>query len=280
MMERVTLPSDKPWHVKERKNFPDLNVQYIPGIFTEQHLANMFSFLQKLDYTNVVESTPSESSASGVHHAWVADFGEWHYAVTCAQQNAFIPLAWPMWLREAGHKVSNFIRENGNRDFVGLWSACLVTRIARSSDDGADTTTTYRQLARDCDVWNAPGTAVCSVLVPDPGPMTMTTTMFAMDPVSLDLGKTGICVDGPHPGAVFVVHDAKTRSSWDMSISVEGNRVLYCLTFLRIDPLSVTVHNLKKLPLRTKAGIAAQQRLVPVALQGQEKKTKRAKQNF
>ena len=123
----VTIPGDKNVPIRGRKLFPDLDMEYIPGVFAKEHLATFMGRLGQLTYTNAIYAKGRPSSSA--YYAWFADRGDWLCNMgTSVHDNSFIPGAWPMVVSDMRAAVLLRLPHYNHDIHANVeWNACLLT---------------------------------------------------------------------------------------------------------------------------------------------------------
>jgi len=140
------FPSEGPFKIKERVKFPGLYFAYIVGVLQPERVDGppykdtsgekermVQTYGSRLRDTQFIYPEPEDL---GAKHgkcacAWFADRGEWMYALEQTQRNAYLPQAFPTWLRTLSRQLQTASKKTR---FVGNgFNCCLISYGISSS---------------------------------------------------------------------------------------------------------------------------------------------------
>jgi hypothetical protein len=256
------LPSHAPFLIEERVNFPGLTLDYVLGALDPTHMEG-HPYIVKTGASgaagqgedeeerhstfatllgDVTFTYPQPEDVRSRHgtsaYAWFADRGEWLYALEGTQRNAFVPAAFPSWLRMLANRVhaaSTLTRLTGHG-----WNCCLVSYGVRS-------TWTYGE-----DPWHDPSAYVADVFIGDGVRLTVRNAK----------GK-GLRLN-PQKGGILTWRG--DGDDWSMVAHSETLQPMFRLSFRTIDPCRENRQKALKYPHRLRDALRAEQRLVPCHL--------------
>lgn len=115
--------------VRDRKLFPGLVMEYIPGIFNPEQCERNEAYLRSLEYVDAVLIDRTMESTES--YAWYSDRGDFVYSLVNEQINAFQPLAWSLRLksmRTSIHdRVNRVNQDEGKRRKWIMGNSSLIT---------------------------------------------------------------------------------------------------------------------------------------------------------
>jgi hypothetical protein len=232
------LPSDKPLRIEQRANFPGLSLDYGLGLFAEQQTEVFSMCAQDMQFTypNPLSKAAERGDCA---YSWYADRGDWIYAIDKSQRNAFVPQAWPEWLRGLSHKV------NAASPLTTLgtgWNCCLISW-------GTSCIWTHGE-----DPWHRDDSFVGDVVL---APASSTVTVTYSRGESKDGPPASFSIN-PRVGSYMV------SSGMDWKIAAESRTPFYYVSFRLIDPLRVIYkQHMAKVKHRLPQYLATERRIVP-----------------
>jgi hypothetical protein len=223
------LPPDKAFCIEQRVKLPGLIFDYGLDVLTFEQAAVYASCAQDLQY---VYPNPPCSGRGDCAYIWFADNGEWIYAIDKQQRNAFVPHAWPEWLRLLSQRLhaSSKLSKGGTG-----WNCCLIAH-------GTESHWTHGE-----DPWHRDEFVMGEI--------------FVGGPVKL------VVSHAEHPGA-FALEPAAgsfmVSSGTGWSIAATSDAPTYRLSFRLIDPLRVMQRqHMAKYKHRRAQELATEVRIVP-----------------
>jgi len=254
MKPAVELPCNKHIHIAGRANFPALDLEYVPDVFGAEQVAWYETRFDQIEYVSRIGDPNPENL-----YAWFCDKGEWLYSIDAAQHNAFVPYAFPGWLRAIMHSIVTRVES-----LIGTagWNACLVTRV-----QARDGKALSQRLSKNADIWHCKSSSVVDAVFSASSPIQITVkpcqSSTAMTPISISIpaGSGAACIVTP------VAPDNASSGNtllWDYEFSTNGGggdeAVFYHVSLRNIHPLSVDAQYRMRYPARKKAA----RRIVPL----------------
>jgi len=254
MSQVTSLPSDKWIPIKNRRDFPDLDFEYVPQVFSAKRCSKLRNHLEHQQYTDIIMANRAQTTElATAQYAWFSDNGSWKYVSRKNQRNFFTPLAWPEWLRSAALTIAKRVECFNGRQ---AWNACLVSYESQGG-----------HLARHRDPWNTQIGHIVYAFIDatargdeeEDGVVTLraepedkrntTSRRFTLN-----------CLDG----SVVVLKNQASWIEWDYYFQhVRPDEKYYCLSFRLVDPLRVSAQNSARPALMTKDALSQQRTVMP-----------------
>lgn len=248
-MRVVSIPlTKKPIHIKERQEFPRLDVirrQSVLDAGTCKDLIN--GGLDQLIYTSIVkEGDCGLEEKMGEFLCWLSFRGDWLYMTSKDQKNALPAYAWPQCLKDLALKLIRLVPElEGRLDAT----ACLIAYLRPGNS------VTY--LSKDADSWNDIRSPIVDVVIgeDEEGCMVELSARFKNAP-SMEMQLPN--------GSVFL-SNKRELDDWDMNVRVPGTqqRGVYYLSFRHVHPMLALRQQNVKPNVRLVAALEMQKIIVP-----------------
>jgi hypothetical protein len=247
----VKVPTGVPFRIDEREQFPGLDLECVPGVYDVKLRESYEADFSRVEYKPCVLPGIGKQLKEDPLYAWFCDRGDWMYALHPEQRNAFVPMAWPSWLKALCEPLRAQISQLGNRLW---WNACLITYHPVGH--------LPTQRSRN-DPWIEFHSPVVDVVIIPEGEGWEQATV-ELQSCSSNAEASGLQFSVESGTALVFRENNACPDKWAHTyVCSDPKRAFYVVSLIGIHPTRVWAQYAAKYPTRTVAGLDSERRIIP-----------------